>query len=189
MIFTGSSLEKLVEGKTVELSAALQQLTASNKELASSEKRLRAVFETAIDAIVTTDCTGEIISWNKAAESMYGYSAAEALGRHVNMLIPERLYDSNNKGMSAALQQGKDRTVYNRIEGVGLRKDGSEFPTEVSQSVWKSGDEVFATGIIRDITERKSAETSVRASEVRLRAVFDGAVDAVVTTDIERTDR
>ncbi len=177
------SLEKLVEEKTVWLSAALQQLTASNKELAASEKRLRAVFETAVDAIITTSGTGEIISWNLAAESVYGYSASEVLGRHVNILIPERLYDSNNKGMMAALQQGWDHTVYSRIEGVGLRKDGSEFPTEVSQSVWKSGDEVFATGIIRDITERKSAETSVRESEARLRAVFDGAMDAVVTTD------
>ena len=101
------SLEKLVEEKTVELSAALQQLTASNKELAANEKRLRAVFETAVDAIITTSSTGEIIGWNKAAESMYGYSAAEVLGRHVNMLIPERLYDSNNKGMMAALQQGR----------------------------------------------------------------------------------
>ncbi|MBN2108813.1 MAG: PAS domain S-box protein [Deltaproteobacteria bacterium] len=177
------SLEKLVEAKTVELSAALQQLTAGNEDLASSEKRLRAVFETAIDAILTTNSRGEIISWNMAAESMYGYSSAEVLGRHVNMLIPERLHDSNNKGMGAALRQCENHTVYNRIEGTGLRKDGSEFPTEVSQSVWKAGDEVFATGIIRDITERRHAERSLQESEARLRAVFDGAVDAIVTTN------
>ena len=176
-------LEKKVEEKTVELSVALMDKTASNNELAKSEKRLRAVFETAIDAIVTTNSTGEIIGWNKAAESIYGYSAAEVLGRHVNMLIPERLYDSNNKGMSAALQQCKDHIVYSRIEGIGLRQDGSEFPTEVSQSVWKAGDEVLATGIIRDITERKRSEKALLEREARYRSVVETAVDAIITVN------
>ncbi len=177
------SLEKKVEEKTLELSVALMDKTASNKELANSEKRLRAVFETAIDAIVTTNSTGEIASWNKAAEIMYGYNAAEVLGRHFNMLIPERLYDSNNKGMSDALRQCEDDTVYNRIEGTGLRKDGSEFPTEVSQSVWKSGDEVLATGIIRDITERKRSEQALLEREARFRSVVETAVDAIITVN------
>ncbi len=184
------SLEKMVEEKTVELSAALQELTASNQELVArehdlvaGEKRLRSIFETAVDAIITASSRGEIIEWNKAAESIYGYSAAEVLGKPVSMLIPERLRAGDSKAMSAALLQGKEHTVYKRIEGVGRRKDGSEFPTEVSQSVWKSGGEVFATGIVRDITEDKKAKEAVLESEARLRAIVESAADAIITAD------
>ncbi len=81
------------------------------------------------------------------------------------------------------MQQGKERIVFNRREGVGVRKDGSEFPTEVSQSIWKSGDEVFATGIVRDITERKKAEKALREREERLRAILETAVDGIITAD------
>ena len=183
-------LQEMVEKKTSELSAALQELMASNKELVArekdleaGEKRLRSIFETAVDAIITTSARGEIIEWNKAAESIYGYSAAEVLGKPVNMLIPERFHADDSKGMRAALRQGQEQIVYSRIFGCGLRRDGSEFPTEVSQSVWKSAGEVFATGIVRDITEDKKAKEALRESEARLRAIVESAADAIITAD------
>jgi PAS domain S-box-containing protein len=177
------SLEKLVREKTVSLSAALEELQASNNELETSEKRLRAVFETAIDAIVTTSSEGKIHNWNQAAEKIYGYSAAEVLGRHVNMLIPERFHTSDHNGMKTAIQEGTEQNFYNRVEGIGLKKDGSEFPTEVSLSIWKSGVEVFATGIIRDITERKISEKVLLEREARLRSVVETAIDAIITVN------
>ena len=178
------SLEKMVEEKTVELSASNKELAAREHDLVAGEKRLRSIFEAAVDAIITTNSRGEIIEWNKAAESMYGYSAAEVLGKPVNMLIPERLHDRDIKGMNAALQQGKEHTVYRRIEGYGRRKDGYEFPTEVSLSVWESAGEVFTTGIVRNITEDKKAQEALRESEARLRAIVETAMDAIITTNI-----
>ena len=187
-------LQEMVDKKTAELSVALMDKTASNKELVArdlellaSEKRFRSVIETAMDAIITVSSTGEIIDWNRAAESIYGYTSAEIIGRPVTSLIPERFRAFDSSQLSNAVQQGKESIIYNRLEGIGLRKDGSEFPTEVSQSVWKSGNEIFATGILRDIAERKKAEKVLHEREARLRAIVETAVDAIITTDSQAT--
>jgi len=184
------NLETQVAGRTSELSAALQQLMASNQELVAREQallaheeRLRSVVDTALDAILTTDSAGTIIGWNTSAERIYGYSAAEAIGRSLNMVLPERSRALDSQGLRDAVEQLRDIVFFSRIEGTGLRKDGTEFPTEVSQSIWKSGNEVFATGIVRDITERKIAEAALLEREERLRAIVENALDAIITTD------
>ena len=173
-------------GDEVFATAIIRDITESKrseKALLEREARLRSVVETAVDAIITVNSAGMIIDWNQAAEKIYGYTAEEIIGKPANTIIPERLHVRDSKQMNDAVQQGKERIIFNRREGVGIRKDGSEFPTEVSQSIWKSGDEVFATGIVRDITERKKAEKALLEREERLRAIVETAVDGIITAD------
>ena len=183
------TLERQVADRTSELTAALRQLTESNRELvarerelAESEGRLRAIVDTALDAILTVDSRGTIIGWNTSAERIYGYSAAEAIGRHVSLIIPQRLQGRDTRGLQDAVERGQGPVFFSSF-AAGRRKDGTEFPTEVSQSVWESGSEVFATGIVRDITDRKRAEEALREREERLRSIVESALDAIITTD------
>jgi len=144
--------------------------------LRESQELLFSIVDTAVDAIITTNSQGEIISWNKAAESIYGYSAEEAIGLHANMLLPEKRRQRDLHGMRQTFKNQKAAVVYRSFEGVGLRRNGTEFPTEISQSLWTSGREFFATGIIRDITERKRAEQE----RVRLAAAIEQASEGVM---------
>jgi PAS domain S-box-containing protein len=128
------------------------------ESLEDSEERFRSVTETANDAIVSIDNLGNIILWNEGAEAIFGYSADEIIGKPVTLIMPERFHEAHRKGMERILTTGKSKIVGKTIELAGLRKDGGEFPLELSLASWKTGEEVFFTAIIRDVTERKDTE-------------------------------
>ena len=156
----------------------------SQEALQEGRKLLFSIVDTAVDAIITTNSRGEIISWNKAAERIYGFSAEETIGRNVNILLPEK---QRQRDQGADLQQAfekqKGAVVYNSFESVGVRKDGTEFPMEISRSMWASGKEFFATAIIRDITERKRAEQE----RARLATAIEQASEGVMLLDMDST--
>jgi len=134
------------------------KLIRTIKGYKESEGRYRAVTESAIDAIISADNKGNIISWNGGAETMFGYELTEVLGRPLTLIIPEQYRDHHINGLERVRSTGEYKVVGTTVELQGLRKDGSEFPLELSLSAWTSGQEEFYTGIIRDISERKIYE-------------------------------
>ena len=131
------------------------------QNLRESEARFRAVAQTANDAIITANSVGNIVDCNTAAELLFGYTKAEINGQPLIVLMPERFRNLHNEGMARTLAGGAPRIIGKSIEVVGLRKDGSEFPLELSLAQWQTAEGQFFTAIIRDITERKQAEEQI----------------------------
>jgi PAS domain S-box-containing protein len=143
------------------------------ESLEHSEERFRSVVETAIDAIFTVDSNGRIIFWNQKAEAMFGYKAAEVIGQPVAVIMPERFRNAHQMGLNRAASGKKSKITGNILELVGLRKDASEFPIELSLANWETKEGIFFTAIIRDISERKQAEKELQAARDELEQRVD----------------
>ena len=131
----------------------------TEQRLRSSEAHYRAVVQTATDAIITADTGGIIHSFNPAARRIFGYGEEEIVGQPLQKLMPERFRETHEKGLHRYLQTGRSRLIgQGTVELAGLRKDGEEFPLELSLAQTSSTDDVLFTGIVRDISERKNAE-------------------------------
>jgi len=149
------------DGKVERLLSVSRDITERKRAeaaLHASEMRFRSVVETAKDAIVSADCDGKIISWNPGAEAIFGYAADEVLGKPLDLLMPERHRDAHQKGLQRFGSTGESRVIGRTVELHGVRKDGGEFPLELSLATWKTPQGAFFSGIIRDITERKAFE-------------------------------
>lgn len=123
------------------------------------------------DAIVSVDAQGKIIFWNRAAETMFGYSAYEVVGKPAIELVPERFRENLRRIMSRSIPKGGLVTLGKAFEFHGLRKDDSEFPLELSVTMWETKYGVFIAAILRDISERKKVENALRRSEWNVRRV------------------
>ena len=126
--------------------------------LQESEARMRAIFETAVDAIITIDEQGTIDRVNPAAERMFGYPEAEIVGRNVKILMPAPHREAHDGYLQHYLTTGEKRIIGKGREVQGLRRDGGLFPMDLAVTeMWLGGRRMF-TGLVRDITERKRAE-------------------------------
>jgi PAS domain S-box-containing protein len=126
--------------------------------LKNNEEKFRSVAQTASDAIISADSHGNIIFWNSGAETIFGYMAEEVTGKPFAFIVPERFKEYHQKGMNRAVSKGVLTTSGKRLETTGVRKDGNEFPLELSLARWETKEGIFFTTIIRDTTERKQAE-------------------------------
>jgi PAS domain S-box-containing protein len=126
--------------------------------LLESERRFRSVVQTAKDAIILADANGNIIAWNRAAQTIFGYREEDVVGQPLTLVMPERYRDAHRQGMARLQTGGEAHVIGTTVELHGLRKDGSEFPLELSIGTWQAREGTFYSGIIRDITERKRAE-------------------------------
>jgi PAS domain S-box-containing protein len=136
--------------------------------LRTSEERFRAITESANDAIVSADRAGHIVSWNTRAEAIFGYTTAEVLGTPLTRLMPERYHASYMQRLTEWSTTGVSRLVGTTVEFCGRRKDGSEFPLEVSLSTWSTAHGTYVTGIIRDLTAHKQLQETTRQQELQL---------------------
>jgi PAS domain S-box-containing protein len=123
----------------------------------ASEAKHRAIFESAVDGIVTTDEAGVVSSINAAAEAMFGHRAADLIGRHLSVIFPGA-GDGGSSWESAARHGASEGEISAR------RSDGSDFPVEVTVAKWQAGTQTFFTGIVRDIGERRRFEAELRAA-------------------------
>ena len=139
------------------------------RERKQAEQKFRSVTESAIDAIISADHMGEIISWNKAATNILGYTEEEAIGQRLELVIPERFHEAHRNGMARFTETGEAHVIGTTVELAACTKSGEEVPIELSLSTWTVREERYYTGIIRDIRERKLAEEALRQSEQALR--------------------
>ena len=130
--------------------------------------QLNVILNTVVDGIVTIDVNGIITTYNSAAEGIFGYSTAEAIGRHVNLLIPEHLHQRHDKHLKDYMKKGGSRVIGISREVVGLRKDGSTFPMDLAVGDARLGKQTYFTAIVRDITTRKNAEQELALYRDRL---------------------
>jgi PAS domain S-box-containing protein len=144
--------------------------------LRESEAKFRSVMESAIDAIISGDAEGKIRSWNSAATALFGFTEDEVIGEPIELIIPERFRKAHQEGMHRVTSGGPSHVIGKTVELAALRKDGSEFPVELSLATWFLDDTRYYTGIIRDISERKQAEQ-------KFRSVTESAIDAIISAD------
>ena len=127
------------------------------QSLTESEHRFQSLVESATDAIVVGNGRGIIVSWNRAASRLFGYSVEEIIGQPLTVLMPERYRAAHERGMARIEATGKGTLIGSVVELHGLRKDGEEFPIELSLATWQTAKGSYYSGIIRDISERKKA--------------------------------
>lgn len=169
--------------------ARLREMTAV-ADHPRSEEMLRSVVDNVIDGIITIDTRGRIESFNPAAEKIFGYRAAEVVGRNVSMLMPEPYHGQHDGYLANYLNTGERKIIGTGREVVGRRKDGSTFPMDLAVSEFMLGERRLFTGIVRDITERKRMEQELRRgleeraqAEERMRSVVNHVVDAIISID------
>lgn len=156
-------LETLVAARTSKLEAELSKRIEVEKALRDSEERYRAITTAATDAIIQINNEGKITYWNPSAERIFGYTAEEASGKDLHSLIvPTHLYDDYQQGFDQFRISGEGPIVGRNSEFIAIRKDGTEFPVEISLSRIRLKSEWHAVGIVRDITERKEAERRMK---------------------------
>ena len=153
--------------------------------LRDRETRLRAITDSARDAILMMDPEGTITYWNPAAERILGYTREEASGQNLHRLIaPQRYHASHHAAFSRFVDTGLGEAIGKTLELVARRKDGEEIPVELSlSSVFMNGWQ--AVGLLRDITERKQAEEELRESRQQLSDIIDFLPDATFVIDKE----
>src|SRR5712671_3039147 len=118
-----------------------------------------AIFDAALDAIITVNHEGRILEFNTAAEQIFGVTRRDACGRLlVDTIIPERFREPHRQGMRRYLATGTPAVLGRRIEVAALRADGSEFPIELAITRVPNIDPPIFTGFIRDLTERRRLE-------------------------------
>jgi len=151
------------------------------EDLRESEERFRGASDGALDGIVMIDSQGRISFWNQAARNIFGYSAQEALGQDLHHLLAPRRYHARYlAAFQRFTQTGQGLIVGKTLEFTALRRDGSEFPLELSISALNLRGRWHAVGIVRDITRRKQAEQELEDREKLYRALFEKAGEANV---------
>jgi PAS domain S-box-containing protein len=158
--------------------AQKQQAAAA---LSDSAERLRAILRTAVEGIITIDHRGLIESVNPAAEKIFGYPAAEMVGRNVSLLMPQPHHAAHDGYLANYLQTGEAKIIGIGREVAGRRKDGSTFPMDLAVSEVRLKDRILFTGFIRDITARKEAEKALR----HYAALVESSDDAIVGKTLE----
>jgi diguanylate cyclase (GGDEF)-like protein/PAS domain S-box-containing protein len=141
---------------------SLELLTHSASTIEESERRFRAVTTSATEAIVSSDSASKIVSWNPGAERMFGYSEAEIIGQPLSVLMPQRYREHHPGTVAKVAATGASHVTGTIRELVGLRKDGNEFPLELSLAKWETSAGAFFTAIIRDISNRKTNEAKIQ---------------------------
>jgi len=136
-----------------------------HEQLLEAEKQFRRVTDAATDAIVSADSGGVLRSWNKGAERMFGWRAEEVIGGPLTVIIPQRLRGRHEEGLARVRQTGHSQLAGSVIELVGLRRDGTEFPVELSIGMWEAKRGLRFSGVMRDITTRKQAEEALEAAK------------------------
>ncbi len=163
-----------------------------------SPERLADILDIAEDGIVTVDARQEIVLFNRGASKLFGYASLEVAGQPLELLLPER-FRIPHRGQVEEFGRSSApaRLMGERSEVYGRRKDGSEFPAEVSISKFETGGETLFTAIVRDVTDRKRYELAQRELEqfraraeladtqARLDAVIRSAQDAIILLDTD----
>jgi len=160
----------------------LTQIQQQDRTVRDSEARVRAVLDSAISAAIVIDVNGKIIDWNSRAERIFGWTRAEALGRELEeLIIPPDYQQAHRRGLDHFQATGEGPVLNRLIELTALRRNGTEFPVELSVSAMHTDGAVTFCGFITDITERKREE-KVRA---QLASIVESSEDAIISKTLD----
>lgn len=188
LIVVGRSMttQKLVDFRTKELSAAnneLNQEIAERKHaeaaLIKSDSWVKAIMDNMVDAIITINHLGIIQSFNPGAEKIFGYQKEETIEKNIKMLMPEPFNSNHDQYLKNYLDTGIPKIIGLRREVTGQKKDGTIFPINLAVSQMQIENQLFFTGIIRDISEKKRVESILKSSELRWQFALEGSQDGV----------
>ncbi len=133
-------------------------------KLRESQDKFRSVANSAVDGIITTDNNGKIVLFNPSLENMFGYGIDEIKSKHATILMPNRYKNQFIDKLDRFKSTGNHELDGKTFESLGLRKDSTEFPFEISIATWGPKGNKFTTSIIRDVTERKKTEKMLEKS-------------------------
>ncbi len=153
----------------IEISRDVTEYRKLIQRLQASEKKFRAILDTATDAILSIDEKQKIVLFNNAAERIFGYSRKEILGKDLSALVPPQ-YGDHHRFVKRFLEKGIPKVMGKTLSLTALRKNGEEFPIELGLSYLKMDQRITFTAIIRDVSEQKKLEENLLRSE-RLAAV------------------
>jgi PAS domain S-box-containing protein len=177
LLFHADTIRQGAEAQVLELNAGLErrvaertgELRLAKESLQEKEERLRRIIDTALDAVITIDPAGAVTGWSRQAETIFGWPAAEILGRNLSQtIIPARHRAEHEAGLKHFLQTQSGPVLHRRIEMPALRRDGTEIPVELAITPFQVRGQYIFSAFLRDITERKLAEEKLQAQLGRL---------------------
>jgi PAS domain S-box-containing protein len=174
------------ENEIVGLRGVLRDISKhkqAEEKLRLSDEKYRELVNTTVDGVISIDSNMNIVLWNPGAEKLFGYTEEEIMGQSLIQIVPERYRNVKREGFAEFSENGTGLVISKTLELYGLRKDGSEFPLELSVSSRETNTTRIATAILRDITDRKQKEKTIRESEERYRQLVDLSPDAIGVTN------
>ncbi len=129
--------------------------------LRKSEEQYRSVVDNISDAVICANDHGNVVSWNRAAEAIFGHSAIKAIGKPLTMILPEQFREDYQEEVNRAVSTGKPELFGKTFELTGLRKGNIKFPLEICLTTWHTKEEIMLSVTCRDITEQKSAKDAL----------------------------
>ncbi|MGA9144787.1 MAG: PAS domain S-box protein [Candidatus Acidiferrales bacterium] len=171
-------------GKPVSILESNRDITHRKQE----EEKFRNLLESAPDAIVIVDHSGRIQLVNAQTEKLFGYPRQELLGERVEILVPQHFHGEHSAHRDEYSQSPRPREMGAGLELYGRRKDGTEFPAEISLSPLETGEGTLTSSAIRDVSDRKRVAEALKASEERLQMAVEAAQLGVWDLDLG-TDR
>jgi PAS domain S-box-containing protein len=170
-------------GTLRDLLSKLHDTTEAAKALRSSEERVRSLLDAMPDALLIVNTRGEIVVANAPTQRLFGYSPGELVGQSIDVLVPDRFKAAHSRLVGDFQKHPRGRPMGTGIPLYGRRKNGTEFPVDISLGRMHDGGEMAVVAAVRDITESRSADEVRRKREALVHGLLESAPDAMIAVD------